>query len=67
MSTHLALQLCCKDLKMFLTPPYSQFSKHHGEWWDGKGEIVWVDNAFPNDITERLSLRKYRIRIESSR
>ena len=28
--------------------------KHHGEWLDGKGEIVSVDDAFPDNIMEIL-------------
>ena len=28
--------------------------KHHGEWLDGKDEIVSVDDAFPDNIMEIL-------------
>ena len=34
-SAHIALQLCCKDLEVFLNQ-CSRVPRHHGEWLDGK-------------------------------
>ena len=50
-SAHLALQLCRMDLEMFFTQ-CSRVPKHHG--WMENGGIVWVDDAFPDNIVDIL-------------
>ena len=52
-SAHLALELSRKELKMFFTQ-FSQAPKHYGNDWIENSEIVWVDDAFPDDIMEIL-------------